>query len=805
MPATASRRIAALRTLLHRANRAYYIDASPVMPDAEFDRQLAELDRLEREHPELDDPNSPTHRVGGEPIDGFETLPHAVPMLSIDNTYHEADLREWHGRVLRGLGLDADAPPALFDAQAPVLVCDPKIDGVAISLRYERGQLVRALTRGDGVRGDDVTANIRTIRSIPLTLDPDRPERLPDVLEIRGEVFMPLTEFQRINAEREAAGQDPFMNPRNATAGTLKQLDPKIAASRRLGFLAHGRGEVSGDGFATGHSAFLDRIRALGAATNTLRGESSSIDQIIAAIKAFAAERTTLDHATDGMVVRVDAFELQRRLGATAKSPRWIIAFKYPAQRGLTRLIRVLHQVGKTGRITPRAVMEPIVLSGTTVQHATLHNYGFLRKMRTDLTLPEQDDPRTGLCEGDTVELEKGGEIIPNVLRVDLSQRSEKALDIEAPEACPVCGGPVETEYDRKRITDIERYPNLATTIARDQKWVRESKSVKTRRDAEARLARDRASLAAGEPSPIGPADESGRYCLNPECASQIREKLIWFAGRRQMDIEGLGEKTIDLIRVSGIPLNSFSDIFRLPHYREELLALRWRELKEEPKGKNVKRPPPVRLVDGLLGGVEAAKSRGLARVLAGMGIRHVGDVSGKHIARRFKDLEALLSAPLRDLMPNAILTKNEAKMLRVDVSRPGGQETGLGKDTAPSVYAYLHSSAARKTFAEFKKLKVTLTSREYREKPDSDGSPFAGKTVVITGTLAEFDDRERLRGILERIGANVTGSVSARTDMLIVGTSPGSAKVSAAEKHGTRTIDETHLIDILRDHGVEW
>ena len=715
--------------MLHRANRAYYVDASPVMPDAEFDRLLDELDRLEHEHPELDDLNSPTHRVGGEPIAGFETLPHAVPMLSIDNTYNEADLREWHRRVLRGLGLDPGAPAALFDTQAPVLVCDPKIDGVAISLRYQQGQLVRALTRGDGVRGDDVTANIRTIRSIPLALDAD-PERLPDVIEIRGEVFMPLTEFERINAEREEAGDDPFMNPRNATAGTLKQLDPKIAASRRLGFLAHGRGEVSGDGFATGHSAFLDRIRELGAATNTLRGKSSSIDEIINAIRVFAAERTNLDHATDGMVVRVDAFQLQERLGATAKSPRWIIAFKYPAERGLTKLIRVQHQVGKTGRITPRAVMEPIVLSGTTVRHATLHNYGFLRKMRTDLTLPAQDDPRTELRVGDTVELEKGGEIIPYVLRVDLA-RPRGARKIKAPHVCPECGGPVEIEPPE---------------------------------------AEDQLTL------------ETSRLCTNPECPAQIREKLIWFAGRKQMDIDILGQKTVDLIRADPeIPLDSFADVFRLAQHRERLVAL-------ERMGE--------KSVDNLIAGIERAKSRGLAHLLAAMGIRHVGDTTARQLARHFRDLDDLLAAKVWQLMPVAVTAMSSKMRQERGYPLPDETyETGLGAQTAPIVHEYLHSDAASKTFEELRRLGVDLNSHDYREPGETvpPDTAFAGKTIVLTGSLASFD-RTALTEELEARGAKVTSSVSTKTDLVIAGEKAGS-KLDKAQQLGVQVWDEDRLL----------
>jgi DNA ligase (NAD+) len=741
MAPTIADQINDLRTRLNEANRAYYVDAAPTMPDAKFDRLLAELAALEKEHPELDDPNSPTRRVGGEPIDGFETRPHASPMLSIDNTYSEADLREWHARVLRGLRLESESagePGALFSADQPTLVCDPKIDGVAISLRYEQGELALALTRGDGTRGDDVTANVRTIRAVPLTLRaggsiPATPT-IPDVLEIRGEVFMPLSEFARINAERKADGDEPFMNPRNSTAGTLKQLDPKMVAQRKLAFLAHGRGEVSDPDFAPSHSAFLDRIRSFGAAVNTPLASSSSITDIIDAIHRFAVERTKLDHATDGMVVRLDDFALQSQLGTTSKSPRWVIAYKYPAERGLTKLIRVEPQVGKSGRITPRAVMEPIVLSGTTVRHATLHNYGFVRKMRTDLTLPEHEDPRTALCEGDTVELEKGGEIIPYVLRVDLSARPKQARKIQAPDTCPICNTAVEIEPP-EALDD--------------------------------------------------PALETSRVCPNPECPAQIREKLIWFAGRKQMDIDVLGEKTIDVIRADEhVPLDSFADVFRLPDHRERLVEL-------DRMGE--------KSVEALIAGIEQAKSRGLARLLGAQGIRHVGDSTAKLLARRFKDLDDLLAAKVWQLMPNAVATMSSKKREELGYPEPTETyETGLGVQTAPLVYAYLHSPAAKRTFEELRALGVDLSSHEFRasDSPAQADSLFAGKTIVITGSLESLD-RTALTEKLERLGAKVTSSVSRKTDLVIAGEKAGS-KLDKATQLGIDIWDESRLLAML-------
>lgn len=717
MPKPAAR-VAELRDLLDRANRAYYVDAKPIMSDPEFDKLLAELSDLENQYPELDDPDSPTHRVGGQATEGFSQVRHSQPMLSIDNSYDEAAVREWHERVVTGLRGKAGS---LFDGgDDPIrFICDPKIDGVAMSLRYERGRLVTAATRGDGTTGDDVTANVRAIRSIPLKLEASGKVKVPPVLEVRGEVYMPLAEFIRNNKEREAAGEELFANPRNSTAGTLKQLDPSIVARRRLAFSAYGRGEMDA-GFANGHAEFLERIRALGLPTSRDIWKCDTVEQILAAIAEFGAKRHALQFQTDGMVVRVDSFAHQAKLGTTSKSPRWVIAFKYPAERKMTRLLKVEHQVGKTGRITPRAFLEPVLVAGTTVQHATLHNYGQIRKK--DIRI------------GDTVEIEKAGEIIPYVLGVVLGKRPSDAKRITPPSKCPECGGPIETE-----------------------------------------------------PPGTAPEDETGRWCDNPECPAQVREKLIWFAGRRQMDIEGLGEKTIDQIRTeSKVPLNTFGDVFRLRKHRDELLALdRMGEKK----------------VDNLLEGIEQAKGRGLARLLAGMGIRYVGDTTGKLLARRYKDLDALLAASVRDLMPNAKLSADEAKQLGIEAEGPGGQETGLGKDTAPAVHAYLHSDVAQSTFKDLRSLGVDLTSKDFAAAVSASKGPLVGKTFVITGTLDAYE-REELKGVLEKLGAKVSGSVSSKTSVVVVGREAGS-KLDKAKELGIETWDEARLLDELKKVGV--
>jgi len=473
--------VAHLRDLLERANTAYYCDADPFMADSEYDQLLQRLADLEAAHPELADVSSPTRRVGGAAIDGFSSVRHARPMQSIDNTYDLDGLRAWAARCEKFLG------------RASSLLADPKVDGVAISLRYESGVLVQAATRGDGAVGDDVTSNIRAVRAVPLRLrttaqgSATRLE-VPEVLEVRGEIYMPLAEFQRINAERSARNEPELANARNATAGTLKSLDPAVTAARRLSFVAHGRGEQRGGREFTTFSAFIAALRAWGIPTNSESRACARVTDAEEAIASFERRRETLPYAVDGMVVRVDSFADQEALGSTEKCPRWIIAFKYQAERATTRLVRVDWQVGKGGTITPRAAMEPIWIAGSTVRHATLHNIDEIT--RKDIRL------------GDLVEVEKAGEVIPQVIAPVVSARTGGEQPIHAPTKCPSCSSMLERE---------------------------------------------------------GPKV----FCVNPACPAQFRERVKWFVGRDQMAIDGLGERLIDQLIDAGI-VRGFADLFRL-------------------------------------------------------------------------------------------------------------------------------------------------------------------------------------------------------------------------------------------------
>ena len=679
------RRIQELRDLLERANHAYYVEAEPIMADREWDGLLKELLELEARHPELIDPNSPTQRVGGSPIEGFRTVRHALPMMSIDNTFNVEGLREWHARVIRGLKKDGSA--GLFDSERDELdfVCDPKVDGIAISLRYERGELKVAVTRGDGEKGDDVTAQIRTIRSIPLRLHQRKGTSgsIPAVLEVRGEIFMPNSEFERINAEREKEGEPVFANARNSTAGTLKNLDPRIAAQRKLRFIAHGRGEVDGLDNVESYAQFLQRIKAMGIPINPDVESCRGIDEVIQRIEKFREKRLKLPYGVDGMVVRVDRFDLQESLGATSKAPRWAIAFKYPAEQGVTRLIEVEWQVGKTGALTPRATMDPIFLAGTTVRHATLHNIEEIR--RKDIRL------------GDHVIIEKAGEIIPQVVSPVKDKRSGKEKPIEPPRKCPACGGAVEQE---------------------------------------------------------GPKV----FCINPECPAQFREKLKWFVGRGQMDIEGMGEKLVDALVDAGL-VEHFADIFTLK--RDDLLKLQRMGEKS---------------TDNLLKAIEESKSRGLARVLAGLGIRQIGATAAKTIARHFANAHDLLNATQEQLI----------------------ELPDFGEITATILHSYLHSPQGKSAFHRLEKVGVDLSGAKSAGKSRAAAdSLFADKTIVLTGTLERYERRE-LTELLESMGAKVTGSVSKNTDLVIAGESAGS-KLDKARELGIEVWDEARLAKAMK------
>jgi DNA ligase (NAD+) len=681
-----AQRVDELRQQIRYHDRKYYVDAKPEISDLQYDKLLDELKQLEAEHPNLVTPDSPTQRVGGQPLDGFTTVAHARPMFSIDNTYSRDDLLAWHQRVVKGLGAEGEKHLAY--------VAEPKIDGVAVSLRYEDGKLVLGATRGDGRRGDDITQNIRTVRSVPLTLGGKKSPHVPDVVEVRGEVFMPAAEFARINELRRKKGDEIFANPRNATAGTLKQLDSRIVAERRLEFIAHGRGEVTGDPFAS-HSEWLDALKAWGVPTNPLTGHCRTIEEVWKLIEEFEEKRASLSYGVDGMVVKVDRYDQQEELGYTSRFPRWCIAYKYAAEQGITKLLKVDWQVGKTGKLTPRATMEPVFLAGTTVQHASLHNLGEIR--RKDIRL------------GDTVVIEKAGEIIPQVLAPVLEKRDKSCKPIEPPTKCPECGGVVEAEQDDD-------------------------------------------------------GKETARYCINPECPAQLRERLIHFAVRDQMDIDGLGEKVIIQLSEAGL-LESFGDIFDLHKKREKVLAL---ERMGEKKAEN------------LFAAVEAVKDRGLARVLGSLGIHHVGATASRIIAEHFGSIDKLLEA-----------SQDEIENFEVD-----GKKSGIGPEIAKSLHHFLHSAAGKRVIRELRDAGLRLDMPQ-TAKRGAAGDQLAGKTFVVTGTLTGYS-RDEIEELIAQHGGKAVSSVSKKTDFLVAGDNAGS-KLDKARSLGVKVISEKEFEKLVK------
>ena len=665
-----SDRILHLRTQLDAANRAYYVEADSIMSDRDYDALMQELIELEAANPELADPASPSRRVGGEPIEGFKTVDHVLPMQSVDNTYSTEDLSAWLDRVRRGLDL-ADTE------SGPMLACDPKIDGVAISLRYEAGELVRAVTRGDGQRGDDVTAQVRAIRAIPLRLAGSPPA----VLGIRGEIFMDNAIFESLNARRQAAGEPLYANARNVTAGTLKSLDPGIVAERQLRFSAHGIGECEGWDADGAYSSFLEAIRSFGVPVSGELQLVQKLPELIEAVNNFGDRRAELGYGVDGMVIRVDSFALQSALGATSKAPRWCVAFKYPADQGVTTLLDVAWQVGKGGTLTPRATMEPIQLAGTTVQHATLHNIEEIH--RKDIRI------------GDSVVVEKAGEIIPQVVAVKMEARSQDAVPIAPPASCPSCEGAV-----------VQEGPKL--------------------------------------------------YCSNPDCPAQLRERLTWFVGRDQMDIDGLGEKIVDQLVDAGLVAH-VADLYSLTV--ESLLPL-------EGMGD--------RSAASLVAAIDASRDRGLDRVLAAVGIRQVGRSAARTLARAYPDMDALLDASIEELeeLPD------------------------FGAITAGLLHEALHSEHGIELVHRLRDAGVRLTSDLHGV--DEGSSPIAGRTVVLTGSF-ESAPRSTLTERLEALGANVTGSVSRKTDLVIAGAKAGSKRQKAMDL-GIEIWDEAALLSALGD-----
>jgi DNA ligase (NAD+) len=686
------------REILEHDHR-YYTLSEPVISDAEYDALMRRLRELESERPDLITPDSPTQRVSGQVAEGFEEYFHKRPMLSLDNSYSIDDLRAWAKRCEK-----------LAEGRAFDYVAELKIDGLSISLIYEEGRLARAVTRGDGSRGEVVTGNAKTIRSIPLRIKEVAEKKRPPLLdslmkevEVRGEVYLPNDVFERINRERAESELSLFANPRNAASGAMRQLDPKIVADRRLDIFCYSLLFDGAPAFATHHES-LEWMRERGFKVNPHRRHCRTIEDVVAFCNEWETRRDELSYEIDGVVVKVNQVAVQDELGATSKSPRWAIAYKFPARQASTRLLDVIYQVGRTGAVTPVAVLEPVLLAGTTVSRASMHNADEMKRL--------------GVMRGDFVFIEKSGEIIPQVVKVIVERRTGEEAEFEFPTRCPVC-----------------------------------------------------------DEALIKPEGEAVTRCPNPDCPARLREGLLHFSARRAMRIEGLGWALVEQLTAprtrrdkkgevmtdeKGQPLTlppmvyDFADLYGLARRRDELIALDRMGAKS---------------ADNLLQQIETSKEAGLARLIYGLGVRHVGERTATILANRYGDIEALSAA-----------TQEELANIHE-----------IGEVVASSVYAWFQSSRNQKLIERLAKAGVKMkTANAGAELP---ARVFEGKTFVLTGTLPTLK-RDDAKTYIEARGGRVSGSVSKKTDFVVAGEDAGS-KLAKAEELKIAILDENQLLKL--------
>jgi DNA ligase (NAD+) len=652
-----------LRRRIEHHNYLYYQSDSPEISDQEFDRLLERLKELEAEHPDLITPDSPTQRIGGKAT-SLKPFVHTVPLMSLDNSYDLEDLKAFTERCGR-----------LADGRKLEYVAELKIDGLSVAIHYEKGFLTVGATRGDGVRGDDVTPNVKTIKNIPLKLK----DRL-DHVEVRGEAFLSRTQFKRINAELEMQGERTFANPRNCASGTLRMLDSAIVAARKLDMFPYDVFRGNQKMFPT-HWENFEWLAANGFHVNPHRALCTNFDELAAFIADMEPKRDELDYEIDGVVVKVNSTQLQQEFGATTKAPRWAIAYKYPARQATTKLLDIQVQVGRTGALTPVAYLEPTLLAGTTVARASLHN--------------EDEIKRLGIMIGDTVLIEKSGEIIPQVLQVIESKRDGSEKKYEFPTKCPVCG------YDA-----------------------------------------------------IRPEGEAVRRCVNPDCPAKIKARIQYFASRKAMDIEGLGEVLVDTL-VDMKVIKDVADIYKLKP--EDISNLDRKGVKSAAK---------------LMEQIEASKTRGLQRLLYGLDIRHVGERYAKILANHFRDIDRLAEATVEELD---------------DIHE-------IGLTVAVSVFEWFRNPLHVELIKKLKAAGVKMeTDGAGADKLDER---FAGKTFVLTGKLENYT-RDEAAKLIEDRGGRVSSSVSKKTDYVVAGEDAGS-KLTKAASLGVAVLSEKEFAAML-------
>ncbi len=721
MPTSVKERIEKLRDELNHHNYLYYVESKPVISDRDFDRLMQELIDLEKAHPEFASPDSPSQRVGGDVQSELQQVQHAVPMMSIENTYNEEEVRAFDERVRKGL-----------DGKTPTYVLEPKIDGASINLRYENGRLVLAATRGKGNIGEDVTVNARTIRAVPLVLRTEKVKTPPPaILEVRGEVYMDNDDFQKVNKEIEAEGDEAYANPRNLASGTLRRLDPKIVAKRRLRFLAHGLGEVD-QMPADSYWEWTALLRNWGIPLPKEVWHVKSIDEAIKCIHEFERIRPKLPYMTDGMVMKVDAFDQRDRLGATSKSPRWVIAYKYETEQQPTVLRDVRWQVGRTGQLTPVGMLEPVFISGVTVSNVTLHNIDQIQRL--------------GLHLGDTIVVERSGEVIPYVVEVIKDKRPKGAKPVEAPTKCPVCA----TKLIREALPEEQagyRCVNTACDAFFDRKKVKREKLPKNCPVCD---------------KPIEVLDGGiDILCPNDECPARIKESIRYFCGRSQMDIEGLGDVLVDQL-VDGGHLQTVADLYKL-----KVADIATLTSEAEQGGKIVKRITGEKTAKKVIDNIESSRRQGLDRLLSGLGIRHVGNRVAHLLAQHFGSIDSISKASAGDL----------------------SSVHEIGEVIAQSVYDFFQDPATQKVIAELKAVGIDPKM----EKPSTEGQVLAGKTVVVTGSLQKMQ-REEIEGLIVKLGGKASGSVSKKTSFVVAGEKAGS-KLDKAKELGVEVITEDEFL----------
>jgi DNA ligase (NAD+) len=672
---TPAERAAELRALLDEANHRYYVLDDPSVEDITYDDWLRELEALEAAHPELVSAASPTQRVGAPLAGRFPAVEHRRPMLSLGNARGADELDAWYRRARSVMEQEG------MGSRQVRFVVEPKIDGLAIALIYEDGLFVSGATRGDGVVGEDVTANLRTIRAIPMRLRMPDGVAPPPVVEVRGEVYLPLAAFAELNASRAEQGLPTFANPRNSAAGSLRQLDPALTAGRPLSIWCYGIGYSEGLDLAT-HSASLAWLREAGLRVNPAIAVLDDVEAVKAECVRWQERRGEVDFDIDGAVVKIDEIDVQERLGAVGRAPRWAIAYKFPPTTAVTTLLDIMVSVGRTGALVPFAVLEPVSVGGATVRLSTLHN--------------QEDVARKGLLIGDRVIVQRAGDVIPQVVGPLTQERTGAERPFAMPERCPVCDTPV-----------------------------------------------------------VQPPGEVQMRCPNRSCPAQIQQALGHFASRGAMDIEGLGEKTVQRFFDEGL-VRSFADIYDLHLQREQLVGL---------EGfKDVS-------VDNLLGAIEESKKRPWSRLLYGLGIRHVGDVTAEALVAVTPSLDALLDA--------------DAEVL--------AQADGVGPVVAESVREFLSSDANREQLERLRRAGLTTVADA---PPAASDGPLTGLSVVVTGGLDALSRDDAKRAIVAA-GGKMTGSVSKSTAFVVAGADPGS-KLQKAASAGVPVIDEEAFLAIL-------